>query len=77
MNDTLLLLMAELHPLAHSLASIWVDPAPGFASLVLTLNYNVPIFIIVSEPQDMNKNPVVEKAIGKLIYELFHVNNEV
>ena len=70
-RDSLISMCIELRPLDGPLAVIRTDPAPGFVALVNdpSLRHH-RLCIEIGRVKNPNKNPVADKAIQELEYEL-------
>lgn len=71
LRDALIQLCIQLRPLDGPPAIVRTDPAPGFKALVNdTLLQQYRITLELGHAKNINKNPVAEKAIQELEYEL-------
>ena len=76
LRDTIIQLLAEVHPLDGPYAVVRTDSAPGFKSIIndelLTRNR---ISLEIGNTKNINKNPVAEKAIQELEDEILRSNS--
>ena len=75
LRDALLTLCVTLHAVEGPPASIRVDPAPGFQSLVNdTILQGYGISIDIGDSKNKNKNPVAERAVQEVEIELLKLD---
>ena len=73
--STLIELVIHLKPLYSSQITVRVDPAPGFTSLKTDpLLAENGILLDVGRSKNANKNPVAERAVQELEYEIVKQN---